>query len=521
VLAHSLGVAAPNPGFSAAQAGARISKAALLFTVHSAGADVINAGDMPVLSTLATSAVSLAKRVDSAASAAVASPLALLNTAVRGVAPSHHGVTACSWAASPLDGDVTRALTAAPASAPLVASVADRVAQSFAGKPLLVAVGASEPVANSLGLHPELAGDAELTANWNAATLVADTTAGEARYTDYSSRKFSAQSNAYAARVLPQAAAKAMADPVAALSSPLATLTRDPSGESQLVSVKFVGVGSIPQLDLADALQAALLRELAAAKATVSAALTHEAFAALRADDAPDMFSVGVSGLKAIAARDGADSELYRTCARLVDALFGQLRQDAVAAYGDAITVSALLLGSPRPSAGFTIEQQAAVTAAVAAALPRQPVNVAAFPALYAAPAALAVDGACAAVSAAVAAAMPSARAHCVLPAAAAVESVAGLRRRLVAAGATASSAADGAFLEIEATVSASVRKLEPTVAKATEKVTHYQIVLWTVVGLVVVTFAALYSTCMMDFKKDAQLWAGLNPAWSKSGPRR
>lgn len=263
VLSHALGVAAPNPDFAPAQAGAKLSKAALLFTVHSAGVTALNEGHMPVLSTLSNSAISLGARVSTPASAALASPLALLNTAVRGVTPRVHGVTACSWAASPQQGDVVSAMTAAPAAAPAVASVADRLAQSFDGRSLQVAVSGNEKLANSLGLHPELAASfgtsddesALNTQNWNVATIAADAAAGTARYTDYSARKFSAASNALTANALIAATEAAMADPVSVLSSPLARLTRDAEQGSMLVSVKFVGEPSIPQLDLADPLQ--------------------------------------------------------------------------------------------------------------------------------------------------------------------------------------------------------------------------------------------------------------------------
>lgn len=251
------------------------------------------------------------------------------------------------------------------------------------------------------------------------------------------------------------------------------------------------------------------------------------------------MFSAAVVGLKPIALRDGTDSPLYAVAARLVDAVFGDLRNAASAAYGDALTVSALLLGTPAAAPAFTETQRAAVEAAVAEALKGQPVNTAAFPSLFASPAALAAPEACARVAAAVAAAVPSARAHCVAEAVAKLgnaerAAVGGLARRLAAsapavAGANGEATFANVFIELDSSVSVSAAgaasasagvkaSILPWPAQATETVVHYQIVLWTSLALVFIAVAALYNTATMTFKKDAQLWSGLNPAWTRGG---
>ncbi|KAG8460880.1 hypothetical protein KFE25_010631 [Diacronema lutheri] len=204
-----------------------------------------------------------------------------------GMTPADHGIAAKAW----LDAASSELVAAYSAgrdeTAARVATVTDVVAQSSAGRALILSLSSDAQLAAAGGLHPSLLRTAAAAA-WPTAVVSYDADSRALKPTQLGA-------------VLPQ---------------PLFTVTV----EEALASLAAIAPAEAAQLDVTQPLIAALVAEVGGALVILQRIAADPALAALVADRQPDVLAISIAALAPLRADAAAMRALDAALPKLVDA---------------------------------------------------------------------------------------------------------------------------------------------------------------------------------------------------------
>lgn len=268
-----------------------------------------------------------------------ASPVAMAASLATGAAPSEHGIVGDGWFNA--QGQKVAAFSSA-AAASVRANVADVLSQSFSGRSLTVSASANAASALAHAVHYSLRA---LHPSWNNLVFANSQGSAFASLVPEHHRDLELS----LARIHSLLASDALASFVGAS-------TVSFNQDSREITVSINNVHSTFSIDSQPAV--AFFGELLFVENLLATLERNPAFAAMVADEFPDLFTFTFSGLRAIRASFGEDSTQMHAAVGLLDVAIPEIINRFAALYHDSLVAQVVVMGSERTAIEASVAEK-------------------------------------------------------------------------------------------------------------------------------------------------------------------